>query len=397
MNALHLQWHRMPASALHANADLRQQWDALNDAQGRLPFLASHAIVSALQCLGSGKECLLIGAMTEHEVSDEIVEEADADAALAHPCRAVVAMLVLTPQRWLRWQTFQPSQLPLGAWVCAPQLPVLALARSLMRGPLGACLALSLTPLDPLLTRRPADEADSDTRDYIDTAWVETQPDFAQYWQARGKNLRHNLRKQRQRLQTEGVSVTVQTLRQPEEMAAAVTRYGALESQGWKAQLGTAIHDHNAQGRFYRALLAGASQQQEAVVFQLLFDERVVAMNLGLQRADTLVVLKTTYDENLSQYSPAVLLQEAVLRDYHDTQATGHRRRLEFFGRVMDWHSKWTQQQRTLYHLTVYRWPWLKQLALARQHRAANRAAKLDAEAAPQLLTKDGATACVQP
>jgi hypothetical protein len=364
---LDLQWRNLPATALQSSPELRQQWDALNAAQGQLPFLASHAIVSALTFLGTGKERLLIGSPVSSKTG----------AVLDPAGGTVVAMLVLAPQRWQRWQIFQPSQLPLGAWVCLPHLPVLALARSVMRGPmngpLGGCLTLSFTPLDPLLTRRPPDAPDSETRDYIDTAWVETQADFDHYWQARGKNLRHNLRKQRQRLHTEGITLSMQTLRQPEDMAAAVARYGALESQGWKSQQGTAIHDQNAQGHFYRALLEDASQHREAVVFQLLFDERVVAMNMGLQRGGTLVVLKTTYDESFSHYSPAFLLQETVLREFHGTQAI---QRLEFFGRVMDWHTKWTQQQRTLYHLTLYRWPWLKQLALARRRRVASHTAK---------------------
>ena len=367
---LALAWRNLAATALQSSADLRQQWDALNAAQGQLPFLASHAIVSALAFLGTGQERLLIG-------SKVTGENGETGAALNTAGGTVVAMLVLAPLRWQRWQIFQPSQLPLGAWVCLPHLPVLALARSVMRGPvngrLGACLTLSFSPLDPLLTRRPPDAPDSETRDYIDTAWVETQADFEHYWQARGKNLRHNLRKQRQRLHTEGITLCMQTLRQPEDMAAAVARYGALESQGWKSQQGTAIHDQNAQGHFYRALLEDASQHSEAVVFQLLFDERVVAMNMGLQRGGTLVVLKTTYDESFSHYSPAFLLQETVLREFHGSQAI---QRLEFFGRVMDWHTKWTQQQRTLYHLTLYRWPWLKQLALARRRRVANNTAK---------------------
>ena len=368
-----LTWRNLAANSLQSSAELRQQWDALNDAQGQLPFLASHAIVSALAFLGTGKERLLIGS----QVKGENAEYGTTGAALDPADGTVVAMLVLAPLSWQRWQIFQPSQLPLGAWVCMPQLPVLALARSVMRGPvngpLGGCLTLSFSPLDPLLTRRPPDAPDSETRDYIDTAWVETQADFEHYWQARGKNLRHNLRKQRQRLNTEGITLRLQTLRQPEDMAAAVARYGALESQGWKSQQGTAIHDQNAQGHFYRALLEDASQHSEAVVFQLLFDERVVAMNMGLQRGGTLVVLKTTYDESFSHYSPAFLLQETVLREFHGTQAI---QRLEFFGRVMDWHTKWTQQQRTLYHLTLYRWPWLKQLALARRRRLAINKAK---------------------
>ena len=36
--------------------------------------------------------------------------------------------------------------------------------------------------------------------------------------------------------------------------------------------------------------------------------------------------------------------------------AEGRIRRVEFYGKVMEWHTRWTDQSRTLYHLNCYRW-----------------------------------------
>jgi len=57
-------------------------------------------------------------------------------------------------------------------------------------------------------------------------------------------------------------------------------------------------------------------------------------------------------------------------------------RRIEYYGRLMDWHTKLTDRKRTLYHLTAYRWPLVKQLTHLRHWmsaRAANVGAKADA------------------
>ena len=84
-------------------------------------------------------------------------------------------------------------------------------------------------------------------------------------------------------------------------------------------------------------------------------------MNLCLLRGGTLLVLKTTYDERIaSALSPASLLREAELRYIFDSPDI---RRIEYYGRVMDWHTKWTSMQRTLYHLTTYRLALLKNFA----------------------------------
>jgi hypothetical protein len=340
-----IRWENLAASALQPNAKLSQDWDRLNAERGKLPFLMSDAMVSALTILGDGTERLLVG----------------------YANTTVVAMFLLTPQGKFQWRTFQPSQVPLGAWVARADLDLLSLACSLVRGPLGFCLALSVTQVDPLLASRTADTPDTQTLDYIDTGWIDIEGTFDDYWAARGKNLRQNMRKQRVKLAADGVKLTMQVLRDHADMAPAIARYGQLESAGWKAQSGTAIHPDNAQGRFYRELLEHASLRGEAAVYQYLFDDRVVAMNLCLLSQGTLVVLKTTYDESIKTLSPAFLLREEELQDIY---RQGQIKRMEYFGKVMDWHTKLTDKKRTVYHLTAYRWPFIKKLAEARRAKA---------------------------
>lgn len=345
MSSRPLLWKNLPASSLEQDAKLLLDWDLLNAAHSDLPFLAGKAIVSALKILGDGSERLLI----------------------AYEGSNLLAMFLLTPQGKFQWRTFQPSQLPLGAWVAAGHVQLQDIAHSLLRGPLGFCLGLSITQVDPLIAPRAEDTPDRQHCDYIDTGWIDIQGSFDEYWSARGKNLRQNMRKQRAKLLSDGVKLTMQVLRDHADMAPAVARYGNIESTGWKAQKGTAIHPNNAQGRYYRELLENASLRGESIVYQYLFNDRVVAMNLCLVRQGILVVLKTTYDESIQTYSPAFLLREDELREiYRERQI----KRIEYFGRLMEWHTKLTDKKRTIYHLTVYRWPLVKKLAEARRNRS---------------------------
>ncbi|MBL8392104.1 MAG: GNAT family N-acetyltransferase [Candidatus Accumulibacter sp.] len=336
--SLAIAWQNLPAAALQQDPGLSAAWDRLNARRGDLPFLSTDAITAALDSFGTGRERLLVGQQGQ----------------------GIAAMFLLVRTAAAKWQSFQPSQLPLGAWVADDRLPVLDLARSLIRGPLGFCLLLSITQIDPLHAARPANTADSQSSDYIRTAWTELHGSFAEYWNRRGKNLRQNMRKQRNRLVGEGINGHLRVLHQPADMAEAIARYGALESAGWKAGQGTAVHPDNAQGRFYRRLLEISAMRGEAVVFEYLFDDRVVATNLCLRREDVLVILKTTYDESIQSYSPAFLLSQDVIELlYHE----GRIQRIEYYGRMMEWHGRWTENSRVLYHLTLYRWPLLQRLA----------------------------------
>jgi len=341
-----LSWDNVPAQLLTQPGQLHDEWDRLNTERSHLPFLSADALAIALQIFGNGKERLLVGRLNGRNC----------------------AMCLLTNVGKLQWQTFQPSQLPLGAWVAESALELDQMAKSLLHGPLKLALSLSVTQVDPAYALR-GDDTDSNRHDdYIDTAWVDIVGSFDDYWAARGKNLRQNMRKQRNKLQNESVVVQMRVTRDASEIPSAIARYGELEKSSWKSQLGTAITPDNDQGRFYTQLLVKAAERGEGVVFEYLFDDKVVASNLCLCRAGTLVILKTTYDESIQNYSPAFLLNQDMIESLFKQQTV---RRLEYYGRVMEWHTRWTDNRRTLYHVTTFRHGILKRLAHARAAREA--------------------------
>lgn len=336
MSHLDLQWQDLPVSDL--TGEWAKSWDILNAERGDLPFLATYFIKTALDQFGSGQERLLI----------------------AQDQQGPAVMLVLYRKHFFIWETFQPSQLPLGAWVARKDISLLEAACSVLHsGLLKFGLIIGITQVDPLLAPHEPETANSVSNDHINIGWVELEGSFSDYWNSRGKNLRQNLRRQRKKLVSEGVITTFRCLTETLDMANAVDRYGCLESAGWKSQQDTAIHRDNAQGHFYTKILEEACKKGEGVVFEYFFNDRLVASNLCLQKGRVLIRLKTTYDEKAKPYTPAFLLQEDQLeQSFQD----GHIERMEFFGKIMEWHTRWTEKSRTLYHLTVFRYRWLKKI-----------------------------------
>jgi CelD/BcsL family acetyltransferase involved in cellulose biosynthesis len=188
--------------------------------------------------------------------------------------------------------------------------------------------------------------------DYIQTPRLPLVGDFEQYWKSCSHNLRHNLSRQRKRLTEQGRHLELASHRTAESVPAALSEYGRLESQGWKGREGTAIEESNQQGGFYREMLEAFSATGEAVIYQLLIDGKVVASDLCLSRNRMLVVLKTAYDESIPQISPALLMRQEIVRQLFE-EKTIHV--VEFYGRVLDWHRKWTDQVRSMYHLNCFR------------------------------------------
>jgi hypothetical protein len=132
----------------------------------------------------------------------------------------------------------------------------------------------------------------------------------------------------------------------------AVREFGQLESKGWKGQEGTAIEEGNPQGRFYREVLEAFCAAGEGMIYQLLLDGKVVASDLCLARNGMLVVLKTAYDETIEKVSPALLMRQDILERLFEEKKI---QVVEFYGKVLDWHLKWTDQVRGMYHINFFR------------------------------------------
>lgn len=337
-----MSWTLAPASEFGAH---RGDWAALHAAAGGSAVLAPDFVAPLLAAFAAGPELLAT-------------------------CRGdgrLLAMAVLAPSRRGAWASFQPAQAPVGLWLQLPGLDSGLLVRALFGALPGFPLLCALTQMDPMLMPRPSGGPALGTLDYIRTARVTLSGGFDAYWDARGKNLRSNLKKQRNRLEREGVAGRLDIARAPGAMAQAVLDYSRLEGSGWKAGAGTAVRADDAQGRFYRAMLEAMAGRDAASVYRYYLGQELVAMDLCIEDRDSIVVLKTAYDENAPAWlSPALLMREEAMRALF---ASGRFARLEFYGRVMEWHTRWTEEVRTMYHVNHYRWPALRHLHALREAR----------------------------
>lgn len=317
--------------AIDRFGDFAEAWDRVNNAVSGPPFLHSLFIRNLLHVFGSGTELL---------------------AVLGEPGREQALGIVRSKQAGV-WETYQPAQLPLGAWVMDHSVQYPEVLASLLRALPNLPLLLAVTQQDPSTHARPPDAGALRALDYIETAWIDVQGPFDAYWGSRGKNLQQNMRKQRSKLVAQGLEGTMEVITRPDGVADAIADYGRLEGAGWKGAQGTAILADNDQGRFYRAVLEDFCRMGAARIYRYRFGDRVVAVDLCIESPTVQVVLKTTYDESIKALSPSSMLRQDAYRQIFDEARI---RRIEFYGRIMEWTTRWTDCRRTLYHVNAYRW-----------------------------------------
>ena len=327
-------WHIRPISEFAAHAD---DWQALNRACSDTPLLDRRFVDPLLREFASGRE--VIASFRRGE--------------------SLVAMGIFTRTNRFTYQTLQPSNAPVGLCVCPASVPVADLLDSLTKSLSPFCLMVGITQQDPDISPRPEPSSRLVTLDYIHTARITVPGSFEAYWGARSKNLRHDVSRQKNRLAREGVSARLLTLTTGDDMAHAVADYSRIETAGWKGAINSAVEADSAQGRFYTAMLGSFAEAGEAFACQYLLDGAVVATDLCLRRRDKLFILKTSYSATRRGISPAHLMRHDLFADLFDD---GTLRTVEFYGRVMDWHRRLSDEIRTMYHINYYRWPFLASL-----------------------------------
>ena len=87
-------------------------------------------------------------------------------------------------------------------------------------------------------------------------------------------------------------------------------------------------------------------------IYRSWFGDKVVAMDLCIHDDEAIVILKTAYDESYKAVSPSTLMHQDEFQQLFVEQKF---KRIEFYGKVMEWHTRWTDNARPVYHANVYR------------------------------------------
>ena len=329
-----INWEFLPVNEF---SNYTKRWDLLNESTINNLLLNSEFVDALLSQFSKG---------------DEIIAICTSD-------NADIAMGIFVREKWGAWRTMQPSQAPVGIWLCNEQNLNENLLDSLISSLPGIALSVSLTQLDDGYYSRIVKTNKLEQLHYIDTSWIDIESSFDEYWSGRSKNTKKNLRRQVNKLEQESIRTKLIMIDSEDQADEVVENYGDLESKGWKAESGTAIELNNEQGKFYSRVLKKFSKRKKGMSFQYFFEDALVATDICIHDGNTLFILKTTYDESIKSFSPAMLMHKEIFEYVFNC---GFIRRIEFFGKIMEWHKKFTKNSRNLFHLNYYRFPWLRKV-----------------------------------
>ena len=302
-------------------------WDDVNQ---RLfnsnPMLHSGFVDALLKHFGTGQEKLCI----------------------LKPLDAPQAMCILKPGGYGIWSTFLPSQAQIGPSLMVDSSSIAALIRELP----GVVGGLDLLCCDPAFGDLTAGSKSAFNKDHALTMNVRLDGDFETYWAQRSKQLKKNLRRYERKTEDYKVARSFRRISSRSDIPEAVSRYAELESKGWKGKVGTAVSADSAQGYFYTDVMKRFADRDSAFVFELWLGDKLAASRLAVSSPGMIVILKTTYDEDLEKYAPGRQLLHEVIKNCFEIYPGNV---IEFYTDANSDQLAWATGQRWIKHLNFPR------------------------------------------
>lgn len=100
-----------------------------------------------------------------------------------------------------------------------------------------------------------------------------------------------------------------------------IEEFLALEKAGWKGRSGTAIACDTNKVAHIRQSLSDMAQSGSLLFWKITLEEKVIASMFGFKHQQQVWLGKMAYDENLSAYSPGVLVILEATRDLLDNRS----------------------------------------------------------------------------
>jgi CelD/BcsL family acetyltransferase involved in cellulose biosynthesis len=131
------------------------------------------------------------------------------------------------------------------------------------------------------------------------------------------KKRRHEFRRRRNRLEECG-KVDVSLWQSGEDLRPWIDQFVALEVSGWKGQRGTATGCNPAHVSFMHDALTALAARESLLFWRITLDDEPVAMLFAFGQQQSICLGKTAYREDLSHFSPGVMLMLEATRYFLD-------------------------------------------------------------------------------
>ncbi|HVL76845.1 MAG TPA: GNAT family N-acetyltransferase [Noviherbaspirillum sp.] len=180
--------------------------------------------------------------------------------------------------------------------------------------------------------------------------FIPLDPSWSEPEQHLNAGRRSDLRRMRRRLDSMGKAESAIHAPTPDQLDALLEEAFQVEARSWKGAAGTALLYDAKRRNHLRSYLKAAARSGEVRIGLLRLDGRAIAMEIAIQRADALWLLKIGYDAAFAHCAPGQLL----LRDTIEHAARTGLKNFEFLGVSAPWIDVWSLHKHDCVAVWIY-------------------------------------------
>jgi len=180
--------------------------------------------------------------------------------------------------------------------------------------------------------------------------WVFTKGKWEDFEKQISSSRRSSLRRLQRMAETKGKVQFETVVPTPENLNGYLEEVFSVEAMSWKGRTGTAMKTNPMLGKFFRMYAEETAKRGQLHLFFLKVDERTVAVQFTVAHANRLWIYKVGHDESWSWCSPGVLLMHQVVRFCFERGLTG----CEFLGSDEPWLHIWANESHCVVTYRIY-------------------------------------------
>jgi CelD/BcsL family acetyltransferase involved in cellulose biosynthesis len=153
-------------------------------------------------------------------------------------------------------------------------------------------------------------EKSPDSIDY----YISLEGSWEDYLKGLDSGTRHEWTRRKKRFSSNNGGIVIERVSDPERMREALSRFVAIEREGWKAKAGIGVGKDERTLSFYQELLVRLAGKGQVFIYFLKSGGETIAGKICFIQRSVVYSLHTTYLPVYKAYSPGILVQADLIQ-----------------------------------------------------------------------------------
>jgi CelD/BcsL family acetyltransferase involved in cellulose biosynthesis len=152
---------------------------------------------------------------------------------------------------------------------------------------------------------------------------LQLEGDWQSFWERTSQRFKKTVRNVANRIERTGAA-SIEEMGCSASAPACLELFRAVSARSWKAQLPTSLESDRLVARLFELLTEALVKRGQLLLWVLRIDGAPIAVEYHVQDGDTVVALRSEFDDRYRDASPGAYLNACIIRSYFERGVRGY-------------------------------------------------------------------------